>query len=87
MFRTMYDPSVGPTPRNAFNVQDPKLRMEAYMTPIGVYVKVLTPLIDPLTKESFQPEHLIPFANIQSIKLEAEQVVEEEKPKTKVKAS
>lgn len=62
MFRCQVDPMVGPKPRNAF--MPATMAMEAELTDKGVYVKVLP-------HGTFQgTEHLIPFANIQSIGLE-----------------
>lgn len=61
-FRCQVDPMVGPKPRNAFVPS--QMAMEAEMAQHGVYVKVLA-------HGTFMgSEHLIPFANIQSIRLE-----------------
>lgn len=69
-FRCMIDPMVGPKPRNAFVPET--MGMEAYLTDKGVYVKVLP-------YGTFQgSEHLIPFANIQSIRLELDNSSQEE---------
>lgn len=62
MFRTQTDPMVGPKPRNAFVPKD--MAMEATLLDCGVYVKVL-----PYGKFEGS-EHIIPFANVQSIRLE-----------------
>lgn len=59
-FRCHLDPMVGPVPRNAFDMATHA--MEAELTPAGVYVKVLA--------TGF--EHLIPYANVQSIRLQPE---------------
>lgn len=65
MFRCQIDPMVGPIPRNAFTPE--QMGMEAELRlPVGVWVKVLA------TKR----EHIVPFANIQSIELEKEVVTE-----------
>ncbi len=63
-FRCQVDPMVGPKPRNAFVPS--QMAMEAVLIDKGVYVKVLP-------YGTFQgSEHIIPFANIQSIRLEPE---------------
>lgn len=68
-FRTQVDPMVGPKPRNAFVPK--QMAMEAYLIDCGVFVKVLP-------HGTFGgSEHIIPFANIQSIRLEPE-VIEDE---------
>lgn len=66
-FRCHLDPMVGPVPRNAFDMETHK--MEGELTPAGVYVKVLATGL----------EHLVPYANVQSIKLLAEVVDEKKK--------
>ena len=64
MFRAHYDPMVGPIPRNAFKVGE--IGMEAKLAmPVGVWVKVL----------ATGREHIVPFANVQSIELESEPAV------------
>lgn len=64
MFRTYDDPSIGPKPRQAFSMKElPLWHME--MTQIGVYVK--WPEISQTGAKKFH-EHLVPFANIQTIK-------------------
>lgn len=74
MFRCYHDPMIGPKPRQAFSmVELPNWYME--LTPVGVYVKC--PIKDKNNKEVFQ-EHVVPFANIQSIKFIAEVGVENE---------
>lgn len=77
-FRCQIDPMVGPKPRNAFVPST--MGMEARLTDKGVYVKVLA-------HGTFQgSEHLIPFANIQSIRLELEPIAEEhQSPQEEVK--
>ena len=69
MFRAHYDPMIGPTTKNAFNLMDPNIKMEGEYTENGIYVKVLIQETNKLTGKKFFPEHLVPFANIQSIKL------------------
>lgn len=68
-FRCHIDPSIGPKPRNAFKVDE--MKMEAEITPIGVY-----------TKLPDGTESIVPFPNIQSIRLKPLlSVVEETKDK------
>jgi hypothetical protein len=65
-FRCHIDPMIPPKPRNAFNRVDfPNSEFE--LTPAGVYVHLIyqTP-----GSNVTEQEHLIPFANIQSILLE-----------------
>jgi len=58
MFRCQIDPMVGPIPKNAF--VPAQCGMKAHLLlPVGVYVKV----------EKTGREHIVPFANIQSIEL------------------
>lgn len=67
MFRCHLDPGVGPMPKQAFQLSDPNSPIEeAVLTPGGVYVK-MKPLRD--AKDGEFVEHLVPYANIQSIKL------------------
>jgi hypothetical protein len=76
MFRAHYDPMIGPTPKNAFMLSDPNSPIEdAEMTPAGIYVR-MKPL-----KGGQAVEHVVPYANIQSIKLkpQAQEAVEEVK--------
>jgi hypothetical protein len=73
MFRCHLDPAIGPKARNAFSKHEyPGWEFE--LTPIGVYVKTEH-------KVPGQPttigEHLVPYANIQSIKLFAKTKEEE----------
>lgn len=70
MFRAHYDPGIGPMPKNAFMLSDPTMKMEGELTPVGVYVKVL----------STGRMHLVPFANIQSVELFPEEIEEIRKP-------
>lgn len=59
---------VGPKPRNAFVPST--MGMEAELMETGVFVKVLP-------HGTFMgSEHLIPFANIQSIRLEPQPIIE-----------
>jgi hypothetical protein len=55
-FRCHIDPSIGPMPKHAFHCVNMKL--EAEILPFGIYVKTST-----------GDEHIVPYANIQSIKL------------------
>jgi len=67
MFRCHLDPGVGPMPKNAFMITDVNSPIEiAELTPAGIYVK-MKPVRD--AKDGEFVEHLIPYANIQSIKL------------------
>ncbi len=68
LFRTHIDPMIGPVARLAFSMADPLLQaiaLEVELTPYGIYAKWL----DRRNKDAVH-EHLVPFANIQSIKLE-----------------
>lgn len=61
-FRTQVDPMIGPKPRNAYVPS--QMAMEAELLDVGVYVRVLP-------HGTFMgSEHIIPFANVQSIRLE-----------------
>lgn len=63
-FRCQIDPMIWRKPMNAFVPSD--MGMSAHITDGGVYVKVES-------GATFEGgEHLIPFANIQSIRLEPE---------------
>lgn len=64
-FRCHIDPMVGPKPKQAFDVKD--MKMQAEMTPAGIYINI--PISIPGNALRWE-EHVIPFANIQSIKLE-----------------
>lgn len=68
MIRTHIDPQIGPNPKLAFSITDPLLQaidLEMELTPIGVWAKWID------KRNNNEPhEHLVPFANIQSIKLE-----------------
>lgn len=62
MFRCHIDPMIGPKPRLAFVPKD--MRAEAEIAsdstgPMGVYIKLQDGI-----------EHIVPFANVQSIRLE-----------------
>lgn len=70
MFRTHIDPQIGPTPKLAFSMQDPLLQaigLEVELTTIGIYAK----WYDRRNGDQVH-EHIVPFANVQSIKLEPE---------------
>lgn len=80
MFRCHYDPIIGPTPKNAFKTDDPETCIEeAEITPAGVYVKTKP------NRNKEVTEHLIPYANIQSILLFPEVKVELKDDKAKEK--
>lgn len=71
MFRCHIDPAIGPTPKLAFSLSDPLLTaigLEVELTQVGIYAK----WYDRRNKDKLH-EHLVPFANIQSIKLEPAQ--------------
>lgn len=63
-FRTHLDPQIGPKPRQAFDMRE--MGFEAELTPIGVYIKVKR--TEP-GKGTTEEEHVVPYANVQSIKL------------------
>ena len=65
-FRCHLDPAIPPKPRNSFDKRELPL-WEMELLPIGVYVKARYQA--PGTKEVIS-EHIVPFSNIQSIKLE-----------------
>lgn len=72
-FRCTIDPGIPPSPRNAFDVESDLL--EAELTPAGVYVKTCAPRFA-------GHEFLIPYGNIQAIKLypnEEDSAVEKKK--------
>lgn len=77
-FRCHIDPCIGPSPKNAFSIyQTSEMEkqkcpwIECELTPAGVYVKVL----------KTGSEHLVPFANVQAIKLVPEEKEESKKEK------
>jgi hypothetical protein len=70
LFRCHIDPQIGPNPKLAFQLSDPlnqAIGLEAELTTIGIYAK----WYDRRNKDQVH-EHIIPFTNIQSIKLEPE---------------
>lgn len=74
-FRCNISPMIGPKPKNAYDLRDmPNCEFE--LTPAGVYVKAVfqTPGGPAQTQE-----HLIPFANVQSIKFVPEDDATNEK--------
>ena len=76
MFRCHIDPGFGGIPKNAFTMgqgmgQTPGI---AILTPIGIYVRLD---IQELVKKNLH-EHLVPFANLQSIRFDALEVKESE---------
>lgn len=60
-FRCHIDPSIGPKPKNAFKCSD--MKMTAELTPIGIYVNY------PENNENGYAESIVPYPNVQSIKL------------------
>lgn len=56
MFRTHYDPMIGPTPKQAFMLKD--MHAKAFVTDIGVHVVL-----------DNGNEHVVPYANVESIRL------------------
>lgn len=63
-FRAHLDPAIGPKPKNSFDRRElPKWDFE--MTPVGVYVRAVFQTPSGIT----EAEHIVPFANVQSIKL------------------
>ncbi len=65
MFRTYYDPSIGPKPMQAFSRKAmPNAEME--LCPLGVYVKLTLRI--PGNKDLIT-EHIVPYTNVQMIKL------------------
>lgn len=80
VFRCHIDPVVGGSSKNAFALKDfPGGLFE--LTPIGVYVKIIRKVPGNLKSETF--EHVIPYANVQSIQLAAE----DERPAVALKAA
>lgn len=74
MFRCHLDPAIGPKARNAFSKKEyPNWEFE--LTAIGIYVRAIhrTPH---LNKDQMS-EHIVPYANVQSIHL----IPEEEEAK------
>lgn len=68
-FRCHLDPVIGPKPRNAFTIKDfPLSTFE--MTPLGVYVKAVYQVPGNRLEVA---EHMVPFANVQSIRLMSEE--------------
>jgi hypothetical protein len=74
--RFHYDPSIGGKPKQAFNLKDMGEGAVMELTPIGIYMKVWVG--GPGAK--VMQEHLVPYANTQSIML-APEVEKEEKKK------
>lgn len=66
-FRTHIDPMIGPKPKNSFDKRE-MTNAEFELTPIGVYVRVVTHV--PGGQHKLM-EHIVPYANVQSIRLEA----------------
>lgn len=64
MFRAHIDPAIGAKAKNAFKLGADGIK-EMEMSPIGVYVKWVNTSPGNTGQES---EHVVPFANIQSIK-------------------
>lgn len=71
-FRAQIDPSIGPTPKNAFDKKS--MGFEAELTPAGVYICMTHKVPgQPDTKT----EHVVPFANVLSITLEPQEPTKE----------
>lgn len=68
-FRCQIDPMIGPKPANAFQMGDGagQLPGEAYLTAVGVHV--YHHYRPKLGGELVVTEHIVPYANLQSIKL------------------
>lgn len=64
-FRTQIDPMIGPLAKNAFNLSTLP-GWEFHLCAAGVYVKAVHQVPGNQAQIS---EHIVPFANIQSIKL------------------
>lgn len=71
MFRCVVDPMVGPKPRNAFVPSD--MAAEAWTTNMGVIIKLHD-----------GNEHLVPYTNIVSIRLDHTHKEEAETKETKI---
>lgn len=65
MFRCHIDPAIGARAKNAFKVGNEGI-LEAELTPIGVWVKWVNQSPGNLGDTS---ENVVPFSNVQSIKL------------------
>lgn len=61
MFRCHLDPMIGASAKNAFMMKD--MKAKAFVTDMGIHFK-----FDPGTPFN-ESEHLVPYANIQSIRL------------------
>ncbi len=72
MFRCYRPPLIGPTPKLAYVPSDS--RLEAEMCEYGIYVR-----------EASGIEHMVPYANIESIRLEKQAEVLEMNTKRKLK--
>lgn len=67
MFRCHIDPAIGAKAKNAFMVGKDGIK-EAELTPIGVWVRWVNTSPG---NQGNEAEHLVPFANVQSVKLAA----------------
>jgi hypothetical protein len=68
-FRAHLDPMIGPKPRNSFDRRElPNWELE--LTPIGICVTARIQVPGAAVQVS---EHVVPYANIQSIKLMPEE--------------
>lgn len=72
-FRCHIDPSIGPKPKNAFDPVDMRMQV-CEMTPVGIYTKLLD-----------GSESVVPYPNIQSIRLMPEEAVVAEAIQSKTK--
>lgn len=65
-FRTHIDPAIPPVPKNSFSKKELH-NWEFEITPIGIYVKAFSKSPGALATDF--SEHIVPYANVQSIKL------------------
>lgn len=78
MFRCHLDPAIGPRPRNAFSKHECQ-EWDFELTPVGVYVHARYAV--PGGRTMTESEHLVPFANVQSIQFIMEEAVDDKKGK------
>lgn len=67
--RYHYDPMIAGKPKQAWNLKDMGDDAHMELTPIGVYMKIW---VGPANMKVLQ-EHIVPFANTQSIMLATEE--------------
>lgn len=73
--RTHYDPMIGGKPQQAFNLKSMGEGAHMEVTPIGVYIKIWVGVANAKTLQ----EHIVPYANVQSIMLSDEEKLEKTK--------